>query len=257
MRVLDVHYLIANVVGCLHKIYERMAGVSNGAIGGGKLDDAELPGYPLVVVHLATEEAELALVAREVGRIGVFHDACQRAVRHDETALATPLEVVREQTEGVGVALEMYDVIPLLRRDAVARLRTDVVLKEQPIPLAEIGSYCRFAAVPKRRVAEVVGKAGGADDVAELGEMCAVEFWMIFEDGAADVVAEAATHAADLQTVSEAVVHEDAAGQGKHLSLVLQPSEGSGEDKAIVIALEFRAVVTPSLHLLLPKAFAG
>ena len=39
------------------------------------------------------------------------------------------------------------------------------------------------------------------------------------------------------------IVHEDATGQGENLRLVLQPSEGGGEDQPIIIALEVGALM--------------
>ena len=179
VRILNVHYLIANVVGSLNEIDERMAGVANGAIGSRKLQDAQLAGNFFVVLHLTAEKAELAFVAGKVGREGVLDDACQRAVSHDEAAFATPFEVVGEETEGVGIALEVRDVLPLLWRESVARLGTDVIPKEESVALAEVSADSVLAAMSERRVAKVVSKAGGRDDAAELGEVRAVKFRML------------------------------------------------------------------------------
>ena len=257
VRVFDVHYLIADVVRRLNEIDERMAGVAYGAIRCGKLQDAELLGNTLVIFHIATEETELPLVSCKVGREGIFDDACQRAVRHDEAAFATSPEMMREQTERVGVAFEVCDVFPLLWRDAVASLGTDVVLEEQPVTLAEVGTDGVLTTMTKRGITEVVGKASGRDDASQFGKMRAVELRVTLQDKAADVVAEAASHAANLEAVRQAVVHEDAARQRKHLRLVLQASEGSREDKAVVVALKLSAVVATLLHVFLTKAFAG
>ena len=108
-----------------------------------------------------------------------------------------------------------------------------------------------------RSVAEVVGEAGSADDAAEFCEVSAVEFGMVLQDEAADVVAEAAAHAAYFEAVGEPVVHEDAARQGEDLCLVLQAAERCGEDEAVVVALKLSAVVASRLHIFLSQAFAG
>ena len=41
----------------------------------------------------------------------------------------------------------------------------------------------------------------------------------------------------------EPIMHEDAAGQGENLRLVLEPAEGGGEDQPIIIALEVGALM--------------
>ena len=254
--ILDVHYLVANVVCSLDEIDEGMAGVADGAVGCRLAYDAEFAGNALIVLHVAAEEAELALVACQVGREWVLHDARQRAVCHAEAALATPLEVVREEAESVGIALEVRDVVPLLRRDAVARLGADVISEKESVALAEVSAYGLLAAMSERRVAQVVGEAGGTHNAAQLGEMRAVEFGVLLQDEATHVVAQAASHTAHLEAVGKPVVYEDAARQGEHLRLVLQTAEGSGEDKAVVVALKLSAVVASLLYVLLPEPLA-
>ena len=54
----------------------------------------------------------------------------------------------------------------------------------------------------------------------------------------------------------KSVVDEDAAGQGEDLRLVLQPSEGGGEDQAIVVALEVRPLMLPFVIGFYAEAFA-
>jgi hypothetical protein len=38
-------------------------------------------------------------------------------------------------------------------------------------------------------------------------------------------------------------MHEDASRQGEYLGLVLKPTEGSGENQAVIVAFELRSVV--------------
>ena len=148
-----------------------------------------------------------------------------------------------EQAESIGITLEVYDVLPLPGRDAIARLRANVILQEQPAAFTKVGSYSRLATMTEGRVAHVVSKAGGRDDVAQFCEMRTVELRVILQDESADVVAQAAPHTADLEAMRQPVVHEDAARQGKDLRLVLQTPEGGRENQAVVVALEFRTVV--------------
>ena len=120
--VLDVHDLVADVVGGLHEIDEGEAGVAQGAWRRAEALYAELGGYALVVGALGLEEAELQMFSGEVAGEGVFDYAGQRAIGHDEAPGSAAVEVVGEEAEGVGVALEVGEVVPLQWREAVARL---------------------------------------------------------------------------------------------------------------------------------------
>ena len=54
------------------------------------------------------------------------------------------------------------------------------------------------------------------------------------------------------------VVHEDAAGQGEHLRLVLQPAEGGRENKPVIVAFELRTVVVSlGVPMLLSEPFVA
>ena len=100
------------------------------------------------------------------------------------------------------------------------------------------------------RISQVVGQAGSTNDAAKFREMGLAQLWMALKQQARDIVAQRTPHAGNLQAMGQAIVDEDAARKGKHLRLVLQTPEGSGEDQAVVVALKFRAVVA-----LLPAAF--
>ena len=63
--VLDVHDLIADVVGGLDEVDEGEAGIATGVGSRGELRYAELGGDAGVVVELGLEEAELLVVASE------------------------------------------------------------------------------------------------------------------------------------------------------------------------------------------------
>ena len=53
------------------------------------------------------------------------------------------------------------------------------------------------------------------------------------------------------------IVHEDAAGQGEDLRLVLQPSEGGGEDQPIIIALKVCPFMLPFMVSLDAETLTG
>ena len=72
------------------------------------------------------------------------------------------------------------------------------------------------------------------------------------------VVTQRPSHAGHFERVRQSVVHEDAAGEGKHLSLVLESAEGSREDETVVVALKFCAVVLAlNVQMFLSEAFVG
>jgi hypothetical protein len=53
-------------------------------------------------------------------------------------------------------------------------------------------------------------------------------------------------------------VHKDTAWQGEYLRLVLQATEGRGENQTVIVTLELRAVImTLGVAHLLPKALIG
>ena len=142
---------------------------------------------------------------------------------------------MRQQAEGVGVALEVGYVGP--------ELGAYPVLEHGAGALGEERLYGLLARVSERRVAHVVGQARRAHYRSNLRKQRVGQLRAAFHHGVGHVVAQRQPHAGHLEAVRQAVVHEDAARQGEDLRLVLQAAEGCGEDKAVVVALEFRAVL--------------
>ena len=106
----------------------------------------------------------------------------------------------------------------------------------------------------ERRVAHVVSQTGGRNNGASLLEQCVLQVGVSLRELSNDIVAQRHTHTGHLQRVREAVVYEDAAGQRKHLCLVLQSAEGSRENQAVVVAFELRPVVMSlGMPILLPE----
>ena len=116
MRVFDVHYLVAYIVGSLYEVYQRMTCVAQRLAIGGQSQQPEVVGDAFEGVALGAEESELAVLASVKALERIFHDACKHGVCHHETALAASVEAVCEQSEGVGVALKVYEVVPKLWR---------------------------------------------------------------------------------------------------------------------------------------------
>jgi len=146
---------------------------------------------------------------------------------------------VREQAEGIGVAFEVYQVLPFEFRELLPQA--------QSVSFREISADGPFARVAERRVAHVVCQAGSRHDGADFRQVALVKLGMEGEQELGRIVAQRTPHARHFQAVRQSVVHEDASRKGKHLGLVLQASEGSGENQPVVVALELRAVVLPHL----------
>ena len=228
--VLYVHDLIADVVGGLHEIYQRMPGKAERLAFGRELTDAQLAGYGLITTQLTMEETELSMVAGLLRHEGIFHDTCQHGIGHQESPRPSAEEMMGEQPEGVGVALKVGDVAPKFGRYFAAQHGT--------LALGEKSLYGLLARMAKRRITHVVGQTGRGDDSTDLFKERSAEFGVNHHEPAGDVVAQGMSHGGDFQRMGQPVMHKDAAREGKHLGLVLHPSKGSGEDQTVVISLE-------------------
>ena len=235
VSVLDVHYLVADVIGSLNKIHQRMACIAQRFALSREAQHTEVVGDTLKRLLLEAEEAELAFLAGALTRVRILHDGSQRRVSHHEAAVAASVEAVREQSEGVGVTLEVREVLPHLRRHTRLQRQSPTLAKER--------LYSLLAGVTERRIAHVVRQTRRAHDGAKLLEERTREFGTNTLQGSRHVVAKRHAHTRHFERVSQSVVHEDAARQREHLCLVLHAAEGRREDKAVVVALELRAVV--------------
>ena len=160
-----------------------------------------------------------------------------------------------EQTKGVGIAVETCHVEPFGLGKAFA-VGGDELMQACSAPLAEVGAYGPLARVAKGRIAHVVGQTGGTDDGPHAGDLGVGQCGVAGYELAADIGAKRTAHARHLEAVGEAVVYEHAAGERKHLCLVLHAAEGGRKYKTVVVALELGAALLEGLGLsLLAKAF--
>ena len=233
--VLDVHDLVADVVCRLDQVDERVADVLEGMLG--ELPDAQFFSHEAVDVLFALEEAVFEAFGIGFGGLeGVFDDGRQRGVGHGVTAGAPPVEIVCQKPEGVGIAFEVAEVVPFLVGEKFFEVAAFAFAEE-------VGDGF-LAGMPERRVAEVVRQAASADDGADFfEEFGVVEPDLLLDEELPDFVAEGTPYACHFQAVGKPVVDEDITRKREYLRLVLQPSEGGGEDKPVIIPLELRAVV--------------
>ena len=112
MGILQVHNLVADVVGGLDEVDQRVAYIAQRLARLRNAKNAQFIGNFLIVGLLRAEEPELPFMRCCRRGVGVFHDAGQGGVGHDEAALAATLKLVGQQAEGIGVTLEVGDVVP-------------------------------------------------------------------------------------------------------------------------------------------------
>ena len=112
VSIFQVHNLIADVIGSLYQEHQWMTGVAQRFAVFRQSLDSHFLGQPLIGLLLALEETELPLLACCRRGVGIFHDTCRGGVGHHKTARASALKLVRQQSEGVGITLEVGDVVP-------------------------------------------------------------------------------------------------------------------------------------------------
>lgn len=211
--------------------------------------DAEFSGDALVEWLLLGEKTELLLGGFD-GWVRILHDAGKSGVSEHETALAPSLELVGEQTESIGIAIEVGDVSPLLR--------SELPFVFDAFTFAEVGGDGTLARMAERWVAHVVCQTGGRDNGTYLGEEGAVQFGMLLSELVCHIIAQTAADAGHFERVGEAVMYENAAWQRENLRLVLHTAERSREDETVVVALELRAVVVAvDVQVFLPESLVG
>ncbi len=119
-----------------------------------------------------------------------------------------------EESQRVGIPLEMNQIGPLLWREFVGKIGSE--------PLGEEGGDGFFARMSEGRVAQVVGQTGSRHYVADRVEGgCVGRILVGGAQGQGDLVGHRASHRRHFEAVGETVVHEDAPWQGEHLRLIL------------------------------------
>ena len=235
MSILYIHDFVANIVGRLNEIHQRMPRIAHAlAALVFKARYAQFVGNALEGVALGFEKTKLGFLGKR-GTKRIFYNGGKGGISHHEAAAPTSVEMVREQAEGIGVAVEARNVVPLTGREV------ESVFHLCAAPLRKEAANGALARVTERRVAHIVGEAGGRNHCAELAPKFIGIIRITLFQNIGDISAQRAPHARHFEAVRQAVVHEYAARQGKHLRLVLHAPEGGREDKAVVVALKFRA----------------
>ena len=146
-----------------------------------------------------------------------------------------------EKAEGVGVAVEVDDVVPDQFALLLATFTEDEGTYGFALAFVEETGYGAFAGVPEGWVAQIVGEAGATDDRPQGVHRFGVECGVAAQQFAGGIGAKGTAYAGYFERVGETVVDKNTAGQGEYLGLVLHPTKGGREDEAVVVALKFSA----------------
>ena len=144
------------------------------------------------------------------------------------------MELVSEEAEGVGITIEMGDVIPHFDGELFAKIKSLALSKE--------GTNGGFSFVSEGGIAQIVCQTGGTDDGTDAFECDYVFSAVAWDEQARYVSSQGASYAGNFEGMRETVVHKYASGKGENLGLVLQPTEGGRKDESVVVALKLSAL---------------
>ena len=160
------------------------------------------------------------------------------------------MELVGEKAEGVGITIEMGDVVPHLDGELFAKMES--------LSLCKKGTDGGFSFVSEGGIPQIVCQTGGTDNGADAFECDNVFSAVAWDEQARHVSSQGASNAGNFEGMGEAIVHKDTAGEGKNLRFVLQPAEGGREDESVVVALKLSALfVGRTLGVLLSPTRRG
>ena len=250
-RILDIDDPVADVVGRLGQVRQRMAAPDAGPL----LDQAGRVGHFAEQVELAGEDAVFHRMRpqgrRQHARPGVFGESAERGAGQLQPAVRLPAFEPGQQAEAEGIALEPGQLIGRLRRQACQDLGAERAGlppgRDRLLALMAEGSLAHVMA--DRRPRHDMADVGGADvlDQAALDQILPGD------------LAQAAADARDFERMGQAVADIIARLIGMErrpmdLHLRLQPAKRAAEHEAIDIDLERRAVIVGPARGTLPQA---
>lgn len=223
--VFHVHDAVAGIVGRFGQQGKRMPGkVAPARLQAqGAEHILEDGGLGLIVVELALAATRTGLP----GIPGIFDHAGQRGIGEPEPALIAVVLHHVDHPEALGVAVEATEVA-LLR--LLQRVHIDVVGRI-PEPVAD-GELARMA---ERRIADIVGQAGGLQDLAGEFRRGIIRQLAPAAQKIACHGAQRTPHAADFQRMAETRVDMVVTHQRMHLRLPGQTPERTGIDDAVPV----------------------
>ena len=226
--VLKVDQRIADVVGGLHQIHQRMARPAFVL----QLRHAQARGDLFENGQLALIAAELVFLVAQRVRVargpGVLQISAERGIGQSRATVEMVVFELRQDAEALGVALEIEEILAFGLAHSVE--------PATPGGLGEPVANRIFAGMPERRVANVMRQASRLDHHAQVTGIAPVG--QGGTQGLADSHAQRAADAAHFQRVGQAGVDVVVAGNRVDLGLAPQAAKGSGKDDPVVILVK-------------------
>ena len=165
--------------------------------------------------------------ARIGGQPGVFQKRGQGGVGQAHAAVVLVIFAFGNNAKALGVAFKKGQVALLVGGEHI----------QKPLPpFLKPGANGALTGVAKGRVADVVGQAGGLNNIAEIGGADGVGEQLALLQAFSHANTESAPHAGNFQRVGKAIVHVVIGGQRMDLGLASQPPEGAGKNDLVVVA---------------------
>ena len=117
MCIFKIHDLVTDVIGCFHEIYQWMTGIFQRFTRFRQANNTQFIGNSLKMLTFCIKESELPFLAGSRRRIWIFNNTCQHGISHDKSAHSPTLELMSQQTEGIGITFKMGDIVPELMTD--------------------------------------------------------------------------------------------------------------------------------------------
>lgn len=128
------------------------------------------------------------MIAGQRRGVGVFYNRSQCGIGHDKTARTAPVEMMGQQSEGIGIAFKMNQVIPLLLTQSGRVQFVPIGLQPLAVSLTEESAYGLLARMTERRVAQIVSQTGCRYDGTQFRYMSLLQFGMLFNQHPGAVV---------------------------------------------------------------------
>ena len=214
MGILQIHYLITDVISCLHDIYQRMACIPQWPVGCTQLFDTKLGGNLAINLTLGTEKAEFTFFSGQWRVIGILDNRGQHRICHRKATLATAIETMSQRPERIGITLKVYQVIPLFT--------CQQVLKYLPPALAEESRYGLFSRMSKRWISQVMSQTAGSNDVSQvIKQRRHNPAGIALLQSGGNLIGKRFTYTCNLQRVCQPVMNKYTSRQRKYLGFIL------------------------------------
>ncbi|OAV73956.1 hypothetical protein Barb7_02626 [Bacteroidales bacterium Barb7] len=163
--IFNVHNLVANIIGSLHQINQRVADKLPCLIR--TAGNTEFFRNFQVGFFFGLKESKLFLPAfSKHGRWKrVFDNRSKGAVRQSQSPLPPSDKLMGKQAQGVGISFKVEEILP---SSAFLAYR---FFQPFTFPVLEIGGNSPFSGMPERRIAHIMRQTGSGNDETYIGKV--------------------------------------------------------------------------------------